>query len=168
MKTHRFVRLALYTALAMGIYGLESMLPAVFPIPGMKLGLANIITLLVMKREGVRSAAMVLLCRIFLSCFLFGSFVSFFYSLAGGMLCLVAMQLTLVFLSKDALYLTGIVGAVFHNLGQIGVAVLLTSSPYVLSYFPFLMISGILTGLFTGLTAHLSDKYLFVHLKRLQ
>lgn len=168
MTTHKYIRLALYTALAMGIYGLEAMLPAIFPIPGMKLGLANIITLLVIKREGVQSAAMVLLCRIFLSCFLFGSFVSFFYSLAGGMLCLVAMQLMIVFLAKDALYLTGIVGAIFHNLGQIGIAVLLTQSPYVLSYFPFLMVSAILTGLFTGLTAHLSDKYLFVHLKRLQ
>lgn len=168
MSTQRFVRLALYTALAMGIYGIESAIPAIFPIPGMKLGLANIITLIVLKQEGGHSAAMVLLCRIFLSCFLFGSFVSFFYSLAGGMLCLLAMQLFCIFLTKNALYLTGIIGAIFHNIGQILIAMLLTRTSYVLSYLPFLMISAILTGLFTGLCAHLTDKYLFVHLKSAQ
>ena len=78
MSTRKFVHLALYTTLAMAVYGIESMLPVLFPIPGMKLGLANIITLLVLKNEGIRSATLVLSCRILLSCFLFGSFVSFF------------------------------------------------------------------------------------------
>ena len=167
MSTRKFVHLALYTTLAMAIYGIESMLPVLFPIPGMKLGLANIITLLVLKNEGIRSASFVLFCRILLSCFLFGSFVSFFYSLSGGILCLFAMWLTTKLTGGNALYLTGICGAIFHNIGQILIAMLLTRTPYIISYLPFLMISGILTGLFTGLCAHLTDKYLFVHLKRM-
>lgn len=167
MSTRKFVHLALYTTLAMGIYGIEAMLPILYPIPGMKLGLANIITLLVLKREGFRSAALVLLCRILLSCFLFGSFVSFFYSLTGGIFCLVSMQAITHLLSGRALYLTGITGAIFHNIGQILIAMLLTRTPYIISYLPFLMISGILTGLFTGLCAHLTDKYLLVHMKRI-
>ena len=103
---------------------------------------------------------MVLLMRILLASFFFGQAVSLLYSLVGGILCFVAMLLVHRLLQGHYLVLVSIIGALFHNLGQLTVAFLITQVPGVLTYLPFLMLSGIITGLFTGLCAHFTQRFL--------
>lgn len=164
MKSHisiqKLTSLALFTTLAMIIFAVESAIPPIVPVPGIKLGLSNIITLVVLKKYSKKDAFLVLLTRIFLSTLLFGQAMSLMYSLAGGICCFLAMCLIDRLLQEHFLYLTSILGAVFHNLGQIAVAWLITSVPGVLAYLPFLLISGIITGLFTGLCAQFTLRYL--------
>lgn len=160
LQARKLTTLALYTTLAMIIFAVESLIPPLVPIPGIKLGLANIITLVVLTKYSPGDTLLILLARIFLSTFLFGQAMSLLYSLVGGICSYAAMVLVHHLLQKHFIYLTAIVGALFHNLGQLLVAYLITAVPGVLTYLPFLILSGILTGLFTGLCAHFTLKYL--------
>ena len=160
MKIKKLTTLAMFTTLALIIFTIESAIPALVPIPGIKLGLANIITLVVLHNYGVKDTLLVLLMRILLATFFFGQALSLLYSLAGGLLCLAAMAVVHKMLQGHFLFLTSIIGAVFHNIGQLTVAYLITEVPGVLAYLPFLMLSAILTGLFTGLCAQLTQRYL--------
>lgn len=159
-STRHLTILSLYTTLALAIYGVESLLPPLLPLPGMKLGLANIITLLVLTKHGAKDSFGVLFARILLSTFAFGQALSLLYSLCGGILCFGAMCFTRWVLRNRHLYITSIMGAIFHNLGQILIALIMTRTIGVLSYMPFLMICAIATGLFTGLCAHFAAKLL--------
>lgn len=160
MSIRKLTTLSMFTTLALIIYTVECAIPPLVPIPGIKLGLANIITLVTLQLYSPKDTFWVLLTRILLSTLLFGQAMSLMYSLAGGMLCFVAMYLTNRLLQKHFLFLTSTVGALFHNLGQLAVAFLLTAVPGVLAYLPFLLLSGIITGLFTGLCAYFTLQYL--------
>ena len=160
LPLNRLTLLALFTTLAMAIHYVESLLPTLVPIPGIKLGLANIITLLVLKNFSTKEAFLVLLARILVVSFAFGQFVSLVYSLAGGIFCLLAMWLINCLLNGSFLFLTSIFGALFHNLGQLLIAILLTQSLAVLTYLPFFILSAAITGLFTGLCSHFAQKHL--------
>lgn len=167
MNIKKLTTLALYTTLAIIIYSVETILPPLVPIPGVKLGLANIITLAVIHEHSGKDAFMVLMARIILSSFLFGQMVSLLYSLAGGVLCLFVMFLTNHLLSGRYICLTSIVGAIAHNIGQIAIAYFITSTMGVLAYLPFLMLSGIITGLFTGLCTHFLILFIGERIKKL-
>lgn len=156
----RLTGLALFTTIALAIYYVESLLPTLVPIPGIKLGLANIITLLVLKNYSAKDAFLVLLMRILIATFLFGQAMSLLYSLAGGILCLLIMYLINKLFQGHFLFITSIFGALFHQFGQLIIACLLTSSLAAVSYLPFFFLSGTITGLFTGLCAYFSQKYL--------
>ena len=160
MKINKITTLAMFTTLALIIFTIENAIPALLPIPGIKLGLANIITLAVLHNYGTKDALIVLLMRIFLATFFYGQALSLLYSLAGGLLCIIAMSLIHKMLQGHFLFLISIVGALFHNIGQLFVAYLITEVPGVLVYLPFLLLSGILTGLFTGLCTQLTQRYL--------
>lgn len=164
MSVKKTVLLSLFTAVSLAVYAIESAVPPLVPVPGMKLGLANIVTLLLLQRFSRRDALIVLSARILLSALLFGQALSLLYSLAGGLLSLYVMVLTRALLHKKLLFLTGAMGGLSHNLAQLGVAFALTSTPGVLAYLPFLILSGVLTGIFTGLCAHLTERHLFAHL----
>ena len=160
MSTKKLTTLALYTTLSLAIYAVESAIPPLVPIPGMKLGLANIITLILLQRYSWKDASFVLVARILLSTLLFGQLLSLFYSLAGGFFSLLIMLLLNNLLQKRWVFLTGAAGGLAHNMGQLLVAFLLTATSGVLAYLPFLVLSGILTGLFTGLAASFAGRYL--------
>lgn len=160
MRLKKLTTLSLYTALSLAIYAAESALPPLLPIPGIKPGLANIITLIVLRHATLKDTALMLLSRILLSALLFGQFVSLSYSLAGGILSLLTMFLAIRLFQKRFVFLTGALGGLTHNLGQLLVALAITKTPGVLSYLPFLVLSGILTGLFTGLAAGFADRHL--------
>ncbi len=160
INTGLLTELALLTALALAVYGAESALPALLPIPGLRLGLSNIITLAVLRRNGARSAALVLTARILLAALLFGQPVSLLYSLSGGFLCLLSEILIDHILRKNYLFLTSAFGGLIHNLGQLLAARLIMGSPAVWLYLPYLIPAGILTGLFVGLCAHFLLKLL--------
>lgn len=160
MNTKKMTVLGLYATLSLAIYAAESALPPLAPIPGFKLGLANIVTLILLYRYTFRDAAMALAVRILLSAMLFGQLLSLLYSAAGGVLSLLIMFLISRLLQKKLQPLTGAMGGLTHNAGQLLTAFLMTSTPGVLAYLPLLLPAGILTGLFTGLCAWLADKYL--------
>ena len=163
LSTQKLTILALFTTLSLAIFLLESMLPPLVQVPGIKLGLANIITLIVLLNYSPKDAFLVSGARILLASFFAGTFISFLYSLFGTILSLGAMIASNRLLGKKYIFITSIFGAMFHNTGQIIAAILLTSTPYIIAYLPILMISGLITGIFTGLCAHFSNKYLSRH-----
>lgn len=160
VNTRKITALSLLATMALALYAVESALPPIVPIPGIKLGLANIITLVVLWKYSARDAFSVLLVRILLATMFFGQAISLLYSLSGGLLCLLAMLLVKRLLHGHYLFLASMTGAVFHNLGQIAIAFLLTGVPAVLVYLPFLLLSGLVTGLFIGLCARFTLRFL--------
>lgn len=153
-KASYITLLALFATISLAIYYVESLLPPIVPIPGIKLGLANIITLILLKNTSFKDAFFVLLVRILIATLLFGQVMGLLYSLSGGLFSLLAMFLINRFLHSSFTGITGICGALFHNLGQLLVAILLVSSLAPLAYLPFFLLSSVITGLFTGLCAH--------------
>jgi heptaprenyl diphosphate synthase len=160
MKTKKLTLLALFTAIALVISLIETALPVLVPIPGIKLGLSNIITLIMLLSFKPSETFFVLISRILLTSIFSGQMTSFLYSLAGGILCFLTMLIINRILNNHFIFLTSMLGAVAHNIGQLLTAFFLVRTAGVLAYLPILLISGIITGLFTGLCAHFSSKYL--------
>ncbi len=144
---------AVLSAVALIIFVLESRIPNLAPVPGMKLGLANIVTVWSMFALGPLDTLAVLLIRIILGSVFAGSVTSFFFSLAGGMLCYLVQLFLRKILNPKQIFVAGILGAVAHNIGQMIVALIAFQSVSVLVYLPFLLVSAVLTGALTGLTA---------------
>lgn len=153
MKTKRLTRMALLTAIALTIFIVEAQIPPLAPIPGIKLGLANIITVYAMFALGWKDTLMILLCRIVLGNLATGQFVSFLYSLCGGMACFTVMLLLRRLFTAEQIWICSILGSAAHVLGQMGAALVLTGTVSILFYLPLLLVGAILTGLFTGLCA---------------
>lgn len=167
MSTRKLTALSVFTVIALTIYIVESAIPQLVPIPGIKLGLANIVTLILLLNFSPSDTFLVLLARILLSALFAGQAMVLLYSLCGGILCFAAMYLCNRFLSGHFIFITSIFGALFHNAGQLLVAYFITHTIGLLAYLPFLILSGIVTGLFTGLCAHYTQKYLSPHIKKL-
>ncbi len=154
MKTRTLTQLALLSAMALIIFMVEAQIPLPVPIPGVKLGLSNVITLFALWTLGRREAGFVLLVRIVLGSFVAGNLMTMAYSLAGGVLCFLLMALMKPLFSEHQVWILSIFGAIAHNVGQLAIAVAITGTPsIILPIGPVLMLSGIVTGLFTGLCA---------------
>ncbi len=151
--TRRLTLMALLTAVALIIFTVEAQLPPLAPIPGIKLGLANIITVYAMFRLGPRDTLCILLCRIFMGSIFSGQMMTLFYSLSGGMLCYLVMLVMRKLVSERQIWLCSAVGAVAHNVGQVLMAMFISGTPAMIVYLPVLLVSGVLTGLFTGFCA---------------
>ena len=160
MSLKKLTLLSLFTTISLAVYAIESAVPPLVPIPGIKLGLANIVTLVLLRRFRAGDALLVLCCRILLSALLFGQALSLLYSLAGGLASLLVMWLVMKLLRKQWIFLTGAMGGLTHNTGQLLTAWMITATDGVFAYLPFLVFSGVITGLFTGLCAGFLDKYL--------
>ena len=151
--TARLTRLALLTAIALTIFMAEAQIPVPIPIPGVKLGLANIVTVYAVFALGPGDALLILVTRVFLGAVFSGQMMTLFYSLGGGLLCWLVLLLLSRLLTWRQIWLCSPISAVFHNLGQLLVAAALLGSWTVLAYLPYLALSGVITGLFTGLCA---------------
>lgn len=162
MKLKQLTTNALLTAIALTIFMIEAQIPAPIPIPGIKLGLANIITVFAIFAYTPRDALFILSIRVFLGSIFSGQISTLLYSAAGGLLCFAVMLLIRKILNDKQLWVASVIGAVFHNIGQILVAIIVTGTPRIVVYLPILMISGIATGLFTGL----STQFLYQKLKK--
>ena len=151
MKTKKLTLLALLTGTALILSYVESMLPSA-GIPGVKMGLANIAVIFALYRLGWREALGISLVRVAMVSALFGSLGALLYSLAGAVLSLTVMALLR---KTDRFSETGVsvAGGVAHNAGQILAAWLILKKAEVFSYLPVLIISAIITGLFTGICA---------------
>lgn len=160
MKVKKLASLGLLTALALIIYTVELLLPELAPVPGMKLGLANIVTVFAVYRFSAKETALVLYARIILGTIFGGNLSALIFSLSGGTFCLIGMLLLKKVIDKKHIWLSGVFGAVLHNTGQMTAAVLVMKTTAVIVYMPFLLVTGCIAGLFTGLTAQLLIKRL--------
>lgn len=161
--TRRLTLLALLTAIALTIFLVEAQIPAPVPVPGVKLGLANIVTVYAVFLLGPGDALLILSARVFLGAVFSGQMMTLLYSAGGGLLAWLAMVALRALLSREQIWLCSPVAALFHNLGQLLVAAGVMKTWAVMAYLPWLTLSGIITGLFTGLAA----QFLVRHLNRL-
>ena len=153
MKAKKLTGMALLSAIALTIFVLEAQIPALVPIPGVKLGLANIITVFAAFILGGQEAVLILAVRIFLGAVFAGNFSTIFYSAAGGALAILTTIGLKRILQKNQIWVAGILGAVAHSIGQMTVAAYVTGTPSILIYLPVMIVCSIVTGLFTGLCA---------------
>ena len=151
--TKRLAVLAMFTAIALTIFVAEAQIPPVVPIPGVKLGLANIVTLIAMALLGRRQAGEILLVRIVLGSVFTGGVSAMLFSIAGGVFAYLVMCLTLRRLPERLLWVVSVLAAFGHNAGQLLVAVWVTGTPSILVYAPALVAASVVTGAFTGVAA---------------
>ena len=149
----------LFAALAILMGYVEMMIPVPIPIPGVKLGLANVIIIIMMYFMDTKSAFFVSLIRVFLSRLLFAGFAGLLYSLAGAMLSFLVMAL-LKKTGKFSIIGVSLAGGVFHNVGQVTVAALMVENVKMAYYLPFLLVSGVVTGILIGIVAKTALGYL--------
>ena len=153
MKTKKLTVLALLTAIALTIFMIEAQIPPVVPLPGVKLGLSNIVTVFAVFALGPGEAAAILFCRIFLGSVFAGNFSSILYSAAGGTAAILVTIGLRKILTKQQLWVAGSLGAIAHSVGQVAMAIAITATPGLIVYLPWLCAISIVTGLFTGLCA---------------
>lgn len=149
---NRVAYFGVFTALALMFSYIETMIPIQFGVPGIKLGFANIMIVIMLYKSSAKEALLLSIVRIMLSGFLFGNLSSILYSIAGGVLSLGIMTL----LKKQggfSIIGVSVAGGVSHNVGQLIVAMLVVETYQVGYYFPVLLVAGVLTGLGIGVVS---------------
>ena len=149
---NRVAYFGVFTALALMFSYIETMIPIQFGVPGIKLGFANIMIVIMLYKSSAKEALLLSIFRIMLSGFLFGNLSSILYSIAGGVLSLEIMTL----LKKQGGFSVigvSVAGGVSHNVGQLIVAMLVVETYQVGYYFPVLLVAGVLTGLGIGVVS---------------
>lgn len=158
MKTKKLTLMAMLLALALIIFIIEAQIPPLAPIPGIKLGLANVINLMVLYMLGRKESFIILVLRIVLSSIFSGNATGFLYSISGGLVCFLFMSVMSLFLKENKMWVASVFGAIGHNIGQIIMALLILRTPQLVWYLPILIISAVITGVFTGITAQITLK----------
>ena len=156
-KTRRLATTAVLVSLALILSFVESRIPAFLPIPGIKIGLANIVTLFAIYKLGAKDAVYILALRVSLASILFGTVTSFLYAAAGGALSLTVMLLIKKLTPLSAVSVS-VLGGVAHNIAQVCVASLILSTNVVIYYLPPLLLSGTVAGVAVGLAGGLLVK----------
>lgn len=151
----------IFAALAVLMGYVEAMVPSPVPIPGVKLGLANVIVLIALYFMGTGSAIGVNVIRVIISALLFNGFSGFLFSIAGAALSMLVMYLAKKVRSSSVIGVS-VLGGVAHNIGQIAVAAVVLQTPGLMYYLPTLLISGIVTGIVIGIVA----KYCLSHIEK--
>ena len=150
------------TSLMLVLGLIERQFPLTAAIPGIKLGLANSVLLYALYMLGIRQSIVLMLLKALMSWVIYTNMNAMFYSLAGGVLSLLAM----ILLSRiKGVSIIGVsaLGAVFFNVGQILMAVIMLNTPQLMvTYLPILMVSGVVTGILTGVVAQMVMKHLKV------
>ena len=152
MNTRKLATLSMAVALAMILSFVESQIPPLVAVPGVKLGLSNIVTLALLYMFSWREAGGVSLIRVLLSSLLFGNSVSLIYSASGAILSLLSMILAKRFFPFGKIGVS-VIGAVMHNTGQIIAACIVMDSTAIAVYIAPLVISGTLAGVAVGILA---------------
>lgn len=154
LDSKKIAHLSLLIALSLVFSYIETLIPINFGIAGVKIGLANIISVITLYLFGIGFSFFIVIIRVLLSGFLFGNMFSIIYSLAGGILSICIMYL-LKKTEKFSITGVSIGGGVFHNVGQLLVAIIVISELKLYFYFPVLIISGVIMGTFTGIICSL-------------
>ena len=158
MKIRKLTTMALLAAVALIIFIVEAQIPPIVPIPGIKLGLSNIITVYAVWVLGAKEAVAILLVRIFLGAVFAGNFSTIFYSLGGGGAAILTTIGLKFVLRENQLWVAGCIGAIAHSVGQMIVAVWISETPSLMIYLPVMILCSIVTGLFTGLLSQIMVK----------
>ena len=145
----KYAAMAILTAVSLILFTVEAALPPI-PIQGVKIGFSNIVTLIAMVILGKREAFIILSMRIILASIFAGSVLSFSFSIVGGILAYTIMALTIDVFGEKKIWITSVMGAIFHNAGQLAVAVIATGTPWISIYAPVLLLSAIVTGTVIG------------------
>ena len=153
MKIRKLTTMAMLCAVALIIFVVEAQIPALVPIPGIKLGLSNIITVFAVFAMGSWEAALILAARIFLGAVFAGNFSTILYSAAGGTLAILAAIGLKKIVKETQLWVAGCLGAIAHSIGQMAMAIAITQTPGLAVYLPIMIGCSIVTGTFTGLCA---------------
>ncbi|NLD10766.1 MAG: Gx transporter family protein [Clostridiales bacterium] len=156
-RTRRLTMSAMYATLALIFTYVEFLIPYNVGIPGVKLGLANLVIIIALYEMDFRYAMAINLMRIALSGLLFSGIFAMFYSLAGGVISLIIMWL-LMKTGKFSMIGLSMAGGVAHNMGQLLVAAFVVSNIKMFVYFPVLVFSGIGAGICIGIVAYVIDK----------
>ena len=156
MKVQKMALLGVLTAGAIVIAILESFIPSI-GIPGVKLGLANIVILIILYELGIVEAVIVNLLRVLVVGLVRGTFLGmgFFMSLTGAVFSLGIMILFYLLIKKFSVIGVSVIGSIFHVGGQILIAMIYLGTAYIVLYLPVLAISAIITGVFVGIIAKL-------------
>ncbi len=154
-SARHLILLSLLAAMSLTLFLVEAQFPLPVGIAGIKLGLANLVTLFLLQKFTLRDAAAVLAVRVLLGNLFTGQVVSLSYSLAGGLLSLLVMWGLCRLLHGKSLWFVSIMGGISHNLGQMLVAMCYLGTGGILYYAPFLLVSGILMGFLIGMTTQL-------------
>lgn len=159
MKTRKIALLGMLIALAFVFSYIESLIPIRIGIPGAKLGLANLVVIIALYLLGEKEAFLLSIIRIILVGFTFSNTTMMLYSLAGGILSFCVMYIAK---RSKKLSMTGVsvVGGVFHNVGQILVAMWAVNTTSLIYYFPLLMITGVVAGVVIGILGGIIAKHL--------
>lgn len=152
MKTRKIAYLGVFLALALILSYVESLIPFYFGIPGVKLGLTNLIVVVMLYCTGTKEAFGVSVARILLAGFLFGNLFSILYSLAGGVLSFIVMCL-LKKTGRFHVISVSVTGGISHNIGQLIAAAFVVETYDIFYYMPFLLIAGVVTGFVIGMLA---------------
>ncbi len=155
MKTKDITQMALLTAIALTIFLVEAQLPGLVPVPGIKLGLSNIVTVYAVFTLGPKKAALMLAARVFLGAVFSGQMNTILYSGAGGALAIGVTILSRRILTTKQIWIAGVLGAIAHSVGQMAVAIAVTLTPGLAAYLPVMILIGMFTGAFTGMCAQL-------------
>lgn len=159
IQTKKITVLALFSAMAIIFSYIEAILPPIWSaIPGIKVGLANIVTVALLYRFSIKEASIVAFIRIIIIALLFGNAVTLMYSIAGFVLSIAIMAI----LKKTGMFSTvgvSIAGGVFHNLGQIIVAMIVLQTKEIGYYMIILAITGTVAGILIGIAGNLMLKY---------
>lgn len=159
MRSSKVAQYGLFAALAILMGYVEMLIPPPLLVPGMKLGLANVIIVIVLYHMDTKSAFFISLVRVLMSGLLFQGFAGLLYSLAGALLSLAVMAL-LKKTGKVSITGVSVMGGVFHNVGQIIVAAAVVENIKMAYYLPFLLVTGVVTGFVIGAVARLALGYL--------
>lgn len=152
MKTRKIAYRGVFLALALILSYVESLIPFYFGIPGVKLGLTNLIVVVMLYCTGTKEAFGVSVARILLAGFLFGNLFSILYSLAGGVLSFIVMCL-LKKTGRFHVISVSVTGGISHNIGQLIAAAFVVETYDIFYYMPFLLIAGVATGFVIGMLA---------------
>lgn len=154
MKVQKIALLGVLLAATIVIAILESFIPS-FTIPGIKLGFANIVILVTLYELGIWEAVFINVVRVFVVALVRGTFLSmgFFMSLTGAFMSLGIMILLVILIKKFSIIGVSVLGALFHVVGQILIAMAYMGSGYVVFYLPIIALSAVITGVIVGLVA---------------
>lgn len=149
--------MGLCIALAMIMSYIESLFPLNFAVPGIKMGLANIVIVFVLYRMGLKEAIVISLIRVFLVSLLFGNVMSMAYSISGAV-CSLAVMVLLKKTDRFSTIGVSVAGGVMHNFGQIIMAIIIMGAKQIIFYLPALCITGTITGILIGIVSSIVIK----------
>lgn len=150
MSIKKISLISIFIALALIMSFIEMQIPNFIMMPGLKLGLANIVIVVALYKYGLKETIVINLLRIIIINILFGTFISFIYAFVGGFFSLFVMFLFKK-CNRFSYIFVSVLGGVSHNIGQIIVAVIITNTKEILYYLPVLLIFGIISGVIIGI-----------------